>query len=146
MEAAGSLHPALYVQGLARAAAGAGAVLIDRTRVTSIARSGDTFRLTTERGALSARAVLAATNGYTGEATPWLARRLIPVGSYIIATEELPPETMERLFPTKRMISDSRRVLNYFRPIRVSRACSGAGVRASRRPRPNRPRRCCTAS
>ncbi|WP_019015054.1 NAD(P)/FAD-dependent oxidoreductase [Elioraea tepidiphila] len=116
VEAAGSLHPALYVQGLARAAARAGAVLIDRTRVTAIARQGETFRLTTERGTLAARALLAATNGYTGEATPWLARRLIPVGSYIIATEELPAETMARLFPTRRMISDSRRVLNYFRP------------------------------
>lgn len=116
VEAAGSLHPALYVQGLARAAARAGAVLLDRTRVTAIARSGDRFRITTERGALTARALLAATNGYTTGATPWLARRLIPVGSYIIATEELPAETMARLFPTRRMISDSRRVLNYFRP------------------------------
>lgn len=116
VEAAGALHPALYVQGLARAAARAGAALIDRTRVTSIARERDTFRLTTDRGVLAARAVLAATNGYTTEATPWLARRLIPVGSYIIATEELPAETIVRLFPTRRMISDSRRVLNYFRP------------------------------
>ncbi|WP_439576280.1 NAD(P)/FAD-dependent oxidoreductase [Elioraea sp.] len=91
-------------------------MLIDRTRVTAIARQGNMFRLTTDRGALAARAVLAATNGYTTEATPWLARRLIPVGSYIIATEELPPETMARLFPTRRMISDSRRVLNYVRP------------------------------
>ena len=116
VEAAGALHPALYVQGLARAAARAGAVLIDRTRVTAIARQGDTFRLTTERGTIVARAVLAATNGYTGAATPWLARRLIPVASSIIATEELPAETMARLFPTRRMINDSRRVLNYFRP------------------------------
>ena len=116
VEAAGALHPALYVQGLARAAARAGARLIDRTRVTAIARAGDTFRIATDRGVLTARALLAATNGYTGAATPWLARRLIPVGSFIIATEELPAETMTRLFPTKRMISDSRRVLNYFRP------------------------------
>ncbi|GIX09844.1 FAD-binding oxidoreductase [Elioraea sp.] len=116
VEAAGALHPALYVQGLARAAARAGAVLIDRTRVTAIARQGDTFRLTTERGTIAARAVLAATNGYTGAATPWLARRLIPVASSIIATEALPAETMARLFPTRRMINDSRRVLNYFRP------------------------------
>ncbi|WP_202614795.1 FAD-binding oxidoreductase [Elioraea sp. Yellowstone] len=116
VEAAGALHPALYVQGLARAAARAGAVLIDRTRVTAIARQGDTFRLATERGTIVARAVLAATNGYTGAATPWLARRLIPVASSIIATEELPAETMARLFPTRRMINDSRRVLNYFRP------------------------------
>jgi glycine/D-amino acid oxidase-like deaminating enzyme len=76
--------------------------------------------LATDKGELRADAVLVATNGYSkdarGTALPWLARRLIPLNSYIIATEELPPETMDRLFPGRRMISDSKRVLNYFRP------------------------------
>lgn len=116
VEAAGALHPARFVRGLARAAERAGATLIDHTRVLAIRRDRDRFRVVTDRGEVAARAVLAATNGYTGAATPWFARRLIPVGSYIIATEELPSELMERLFPTRRMVSDSRRVLNYFRP------------------------------
>jgi glycine/D-amino acid oxidase-like deaminating enzyme len=47
---------------------------------------------------------------------PWLARRLVPLASYIIATEELPSETIDRLFPARRMISETRRVLNYYRP------------------------------
>jgi glycine/D-amino acid oxidase-like deaminating enzyme len=116
VEMAGALHPALYVQGLAAAARRAGASLVDGTRVAGIAREGDGFRIATARGVLKARAVLAATNGYTGDATPWLKRRLIPVGSYMIATEELPEETISRLFPNARMISDSKRVLSYFRP------------------------------
>ncbi|MFQ3623211.1 MAG: FAD-dependent oxidoreductase, partial [Acetobacteraceae bacterium] len=116
VEAAGALHPARYVRGLAGAAERAGATLIDRTRVLAVRRAGDTFRVITDRGEIAARAVLAATNGYTGAATPWFARRLVPVGSYMIATEELPGELMARLFPTRRMVSDSRRVLNYFRP------------------------------
>ena len=116
VEMAGALHPALYVQGLAAAARRAGATLIDGTRVAGVLREGDGFRLATSRGALKARALLAATNGYTGPATPWVRRRLIPVGSYMIATEELPEETMRRLFPNGRMVSDSKRVLNYFRP------------------------------
>jgi glycine/D-amino acid oxidase-like deaminating enzyme len=116
VEMAGALHPALYVQGLAAAARRAGATLVDGTRVAGVAREGDGFRLATSRGALKARALLAATNGYTGPATPWVRRRLIPVGSYMIATEELPEETMRRLFPNGRMVSDSKRVLNYFRP------------------------------
>ena len=37
-----------------------------------------------------ARDVVVATNGYTGRLTPWLQRRVIPIGSYIIATEPLP--------------------------------------------------------
>ncbi|MCR0982126.1 NAD(P)/FAD-dependent oxidoreductase [Roseomonas populi] len=119
--ATGSLHPGKYARGLAGAAAKAGATLVDTTRVEGIARDGEGFALKTSRGVLRTDAVLVTTNGYSldavgGSAMPWLARRLIPVGSYIIATEELPAEMIDRLFPGRRMISDTKRVLNYFRP------------------------------
>jgi glycine/D-amino acid oxidase-like deaminating enzyme len=119
--ATGSLHPGKYARGLAEAATSAGATLVDSARVDGIAQNGSGFLLQTPRGRLRADAVLVTTNGYTlgaqGETpVPWLARRLIPVGSYIIATEPLPGETIDRLFPGRRMISDTKRVLNYFRP------------------------------
>ncbi|WP_338662187.1 FAD-binding oxidoreductase [Pararoseomonas sp. SCSIO 73927] len=119
--ATGSLHPGKYARGLAGAAAKAGAALVDSTRVQGIAQEGGGFVLKTSRGALRTDAVLVTTNGYSrdasgGSAMPWLARRLIPVGSYTIATGELPAETIDRLFPGRRMISDTKRVLNYFRP------------------------------
>jgi glycine/D-amino acid oxidase-like deaminating enzyme len=118
--ATGSLHPGKYARGLAAAAERAGAVLVDGVRVQRMAADGSGFRIGTDRGELRTDAVLVATNGYSldsrGTASPWLARRLVPLNSYIIATEELPSETMERLFPGRRMISDSKRVLNYFRP------------------------------
>ncbi|MBR0644317.1 NAD(P)/FAD-dependent oxidoreductase [Plastoroseomonas hellenica] len=119
--ASGSLHPGKYARGLAAAAERAGAALVDGVRVQRIAREGDGFRLVTDRGEIRARAVLVATNGYSldkekGAAMPWLARRLVPLASYIIATEELPEQTIDRLFPGRRMISDTKRVLNYFRP------------------------------
>ncbi len=120
-EASGSLHPGKYARGLARAAEAAGAVLMDGVRVGGIARDGDGFRLQTSAGEVRADAVLVATNGYSlgadgTSAMPWLAKRMIPVGSYIIATEPLGTETIDRLFPGRRMISDTKRVLNYFRP------------------------------
>ncbi|HEY8613953.1 MAG TPA: FAD-binding oxidoreductase, partial [Roseomonas sp.] len=120
-EATGSLHPGKYARGLAAAAAAAGATLVDSTRVEGIAPEGGGFALRSSRGTLRADAVLVTTNGYSldaqgGSAMPWLARRLIPVGSYIIATEPLPTGTIDRLFPGRRMISDTKRVLNYFRP------------------------------
>jgi glycine/D-amino acid oxidase-like deaminating enzyme len=59
--------------------------------------------------------VFIATNGYTGSATPALRRRLIPIGSYIIATQPLPPGTWERLIPKRRMVFDSKHFLYYFR-------------------------------
>jgi glycine/D-amino acid oxidase-like deaminating enzyme len=118
--ATGSLHPGKYARGLAAAASRAGAILVDGVRVQGIKHEGGGVRLATDKGELRADAVLVATNGYSldkrGTAMPWLARRLVPLNSYIIATEELPPETMDRLFPGRRMISDSKLVLNYFRP------------------------------
>ncbi|WP_270933859.1 NAD(P)/FAD-dependent oxidoreductase [Falsiroseomonas oryzae] len=118
--ATGSLHPGKYARGLAAAAERAGATLVDAVRVRGIVQEGSGFRIATDRGEMRADAVLVATNGYTldsrGTASPWLARRLVPLNSYIIATEELPAETIDRLFPGRRMISDSKRVLNYFRP------------------------------
>jgi glycine/D-amino acid oxidase-like deaminating enzyme len=118
--ATGSLHPGKYARGLAAAAERAGATLVDGVRVRRIAPEGCGFRIATDKGEIAADAVLVATNGYSldrrGTASPWLARRLVPLNSYIIATEELPEATIDRLFPGRRMISDSKRVLNYFRP------------------------------
>ena len=54
--------------------------------------SGGKWRLATARGAIEADEVVIATNGYTGDATPRLKRRVIPIASHIIATEELPPD------------------------------------------------------
>lgn len=119
-DAAGSLHPGKYARGLADAAERAGARLVGGVRVGGIRQEGAGFRLTTDQGQMRADAVLVATNGYSRDAQghaamPWLAKRMIPVGSYIIATEELPAETMDRLFPGRRVVGDTRRVLNYFR-------------------------------
>ena len=115
-EASGALHPALYHRGLAAAARRADAVVAEDAGVVAIAKRPGGFALTTTRGRVEAREVLVATNGYTGPVTPWLRRRLIPLGSYIIATEPLSPETVRRLVPRGRMIVDTNRVLSYYRP------------------------------
>ena len=111
----GALHPALLHRGLLDRAEEAGASIASNTRVTVIGAERDLFTVKTARGSLSARDVLVATNGYTGTTTPWLRRRIIPIQSQIIATEALPPETMERLMPKRRMVLDTHRLHNYFR-------------------------------
>lgn len=119
-ESTGSLHPAKYVRGLADAAARAGAALVGGVRVQRIDREAGAFRVRTDRGEVRAGAVLVATNGYSrtpqGSALPWLARRLVPISSFIVATEKLGRERVRALFPNLRMIADSKLVLNYFRP------------------------------
>jgi glycine/D-amino acid oxidase-like deaminating enzyme len=111
----GKLHPALYCKGLLDACRRHGVILCARTRVTRIARQPAGFLVRTERGEVAAREVVIATNGYTGDATPALKRRVLPVASHIIATEELAPELAASLIPNGRTISDTPRVLTYYR-------------------------------
>ena len=89
--------------------------MVPRCRVTRIEKDGEGFRVVTARGTTRARDVIVATNGYTGALTPWLQRRVIPIGSYMIATEPLPAGLMDRLIPKNRIVSDTRRVVYYYR-------------------------------
>jgi glycine/D-amino acid oxidase-like deaminating enzyme len=119
-EVSGGLNPARFVVGLARAAEKAGASLCPRARVERVLRlarstGGPGFLLETRRGQLFAGRVLVATSGYTRRATAALQRRIIPIGSFIIATEKLPESLTRELSPKNRMIFDSKHFLNYFR-------------------------------
>ena len=114
-ECSGGLNPAQYVSGLAAAAEKVGATLHARARVKRLERRVDRFVLETERGSLSAESVLVATSGYTGNVTRKLQKKVIPIGSFIIATERLPDELTKQLTPNGRMIFDSMHYLNYFR-------------------------------
>jgi glycine/D-amino acid oxidase-like deaminating enzyme len=111
-----SVHPARYHQGLLERVLAAGAQVAARCPVRGIQRQGALFRLDTPQGPVLARDVVIATNGYTGGLTPWLQRRVIPIGSYMIATEPLPEGQMDRLFPSNRIVSDTRKVVYYYRP------------------------------
>lgn len=115
-EDVGGLHPAVFHQGLLNRALGAGATVAARTAVTGISREARGFSVATDRGFVTARDVIVATNGYTGSVTPWLRRRVIPIESQVIATESLSQEVMNRLIPRGRMIVDSCKLHNYFRP------------------------------
>jgi glycine/D-amino acid oxidase-like deaminating enzyme len=114
-EVSGGLNPAQYVAGLAGAAEKAGATLHARARVNKLGRSGKRFVLETERGPVSAESVLVGTSGYTGKVTKSLQKKVIPIGSFIIATERLPDDLVKELIPKRRMIFDYKHYLNYFR-------------------------------
>jgi glycine/D-amino acid oxidase-like deaminating enzyme len=112
---AGSVQPALLVRGLARAAERAGARLVEGVEVRKVERRRGEHLVTTATGTIRAREVLVATNGYTGAAVPALRRRVVPVGSYLIATAPLEPELAARLVPRRRVLSDTKNLLYYFR-------------------------------
>jgi glycine/D-amino acid oxidase-like deaminating enzyme len=110
-----SLQPAQYAQGLAQAAERAGARLLEGTEVKRIRRMHGAFEVTTTKGTVKAREVLAATNGYTPRALAPLRRRVIPIGSYQIATAPLDEDQARRLVPRNRVFSDTKNLLYYFR-------------------------------
>jgi len=110
-----SLDPAKYHQGLLDRALAAGATVIPHCPVQAIEHDGAGFTVSTPKGRIAARDVIVATNGYTAPVTPDLRRRVIPIGSYIIATEPLDPALAARLMPKARVISDTRRIVIYYR-------------------------------
>jgi glycine/D-amino acid oxidase-like deaminating enzyme len=118
-ETSAGVNPARYVHGLGKAAQRHGACLFDHTRVTNVSSqpngSSGSFRVETTRGSLTAKEVLLASGAYTSEATPSLRKKVIPIGSYIIATEILPDSLAEEVSPRNRMIYDSKHFLYYYR-------------------------------
>jgi glycine/D-amino acid oxidase-like deaminating enzyme len=114
-ERSGALDPYRYVLGLAGAARRAGAVLAEGAAVRRIERRGDGWQLMTSRGELRSKRVFLATGAYGGAEFAQLQRRLVPVGSYVIATEPLPTALARKLIARNRMVFDTKRLIHYFR-------------------------------
>ncbi|HQR80531.1 MAG TPA: FAD-dependent oxidoreductase [Actinomycetota bacterium] len=109
----GGLHPAKLHAGMASQATAAGAQLRDRTAATGIRREAGGFVIDTTRGSVQARQVIVGTNAYADEAVPDLARRVLPINSYIIATRPLAAELRELI--GAQMMVDTKNLLFYWR-------------------------------
>ena len=94
-----SLDPASYHKGLLERAMESGVIVKSHCHVLEIKKTGQVFQVRTSSGTLKASDVVLETSGYTGETTPWLRRRMIPIGSYMIATEELEEDLVKELIP-----------------------------------------------
>ena len=112
----GGLHPKLYHMELMKCAEKAGAQVYAHHPVSNLSGSPGHFTVTTANGQINTRDVILATNGYTGSTTPWWQRRIIPIGSYMIATEPLDPNLVRTLFPKGYQMNDTRKVIYYYRP------------------------------
>ncbi len=115
-ETHGGLNPAKWTEGLLRAAIERGAQVHGQTAALQIEQSNGSLSVTTTQGAVQAGQVLMATNGYTQRIFPTWQHGIIPIPSFIIATEPLDKALVSRLFPTGRMITETRTKHCYFRP------------------------------
>jgi glycine/D-amino acid oxidase-like deaminating enzyme len=114
-ETSAGINPARFVFGLANAAAQAGALILENTEVYDITKNHSDYTMKTSRGTLRAGQVFVGTSGYTSRTTPAIQKRIIPIGSYIIATAPLPDALAAEVSPRNRMIFDSKHFLYYFR-------------------------------
>ena len=127
------MHMGRFVAGLANAAARHGASIVEEAPVTALAGSAGDWRLTTPKGTLAARQVLVATGAYTGSVLPWFRRRLVPVGSFLIATRPLTPAEARSIMPGNRTCVNSMNVGNYWRLSPDNRLIFGGRARFSAR-------------
>ncbi|WP_119352564.1 NAD(P)/FAD-dependent oxidoreductase [Azohydromonas sediminis] len=127
----GHLHPLKYSLGLASAAARLGVRIYERSAVTAL-ETGDTVRLRTAHGHVSARSALLAGNVYLQQfapaVAPQLAARIMPVGTYIVATRPLGAERAHALIPCGAAVCDTNFVLDYFRTSADHRLLYGGRV------------------
>ena len=115
LKGAASLQPARFLAGLLRSAQAAGAQLHNRTNVSQLRQVAGGVEITTSRGVLQAQHVFVGTDGYTGRLVPFLARRVIPIDSFIIATEPLSAELQAVVSPRGHLCLDRKNFLCYWR-------------------------------
>jgi len=123
----GSVQPLGYARGLARAALGLGVRLHGASRATALKRHGLAWHVSTPGGRVVAEQVLLATNGYTDGLWPGLKRTVVPVLSVQVASEPLSENLRRSFLPERQTVSDTHRLLWYYRTDAAGRAIMGGG-------------------
>lgn len=111
----GTVHPLDLVRELARAAASGGARIYTRSPATTLSKTGGRWHVECRNGRVLADDVIVATNGYTDALVPGLARSLLPVNSFQVATDPIDASLCRQILPGGHAVYDSRRLVLYFR-------------------------------
>lgn len=125
------MHMGRYVVGLAEAASRHGAVIAEKALVTSQAQANGVHRLVTSRGTVTANTVLVATGAYTTPNFGYFRRRIIAVGSFLIATRPLSETEVASVMPGNRTCVNTMNIGNYWRLAPDNRLIFGGRARFS---------------
>ena len=129
-EKSAGMHVGRYVRGLATAAQARGAQILEHAPVLDLRReSGGAYVARTPRGEIRAPQVLLASGISQLGPFGWIRRRIVPVGAFIIVTEPLPTQRLDRLLPTRRMATDTKNFVNFFRVTPDNRILFGGRAR-----------------
>ncbi|MCE0494956.1 NAD(P)/FAD-dependent oxidoreductase [Vibrio salinus] len=123
------IHVGKLGVGIADRAVKYGAHLYEHTQVTGIKNNGSQFSIETQKGKITAKDVIAASGISQYGPLGWFRRRMVPVGSFIVVTEKISPELIEKLMPHKRSYVTSRIIGNYFRVMGDDRLLFGGRAR-----------------
>ncbi|MBS7662530.1 FAD-binding oxidoreductase [Pseudomonas lalucatii] len=110
----GHLHPLNLALGEAAAAQSLGVRLFEDSPVTRI-DYGREVRVHTARGQVRAAHLVLGCNAYLGQLQPSLGGKVLPAGSYVIATEPLSADQAKALIPRNMALCDQRVALDYYR-------------------------------
>lgn len=127
----GHLHPLNYTLGLARAARDAGVSIYEDTSAQALTKTAQGQRVTCARGQVDARYVVLAGNAYLGRLAPALARKIMPVATYLIATEPLGEARASSTMPSDVAVCDCNAALDYFRMSKDGRLLWGGKASSS---------------
>ena len=125
--ASGHLHPLKFTEGLAQAAENAGAVIYENTPVLRY-DEGAEVSVHTPDGVVRCAHLVLCGNAYIGAVAPPLARRILGVGTYIIATERIDHNLLQELLPSNAAVADINWILDYFRRSADDRMLFGGRV------------------
>ncbi|WP_447595049.1 NAD(P)/FAD-dependent oxidoreductase [Aquipseudomonas campi] len=110
----GHLHPLNLALGEAAAAASLGVRLFEDSAVTRI-DYGPEVKVHTANGQVRARTLVLACNAYLNDLNAEIGGKVLPAGSYVIATEPLSPAQARSLIPQNMALCDQRVALDYYR-------------------------------
>ncbi|MBT7942738.1 MAG: FAD-binding oxidoreductase [Alphaproteobacteria bacterium] len=111
---AGHIHTLNYALGLARAAKEAGVRIFEDSRVTKIDQ-GPSPKVITAKGSVKAKFVVAAGNAYLGKLLPHLFHRVMPVGSFVLATKPLGEDRARSIIRDDDSVCSSDNIVDYYR-------------------------------
>ena len=113
-QGAGHLHPLNYCVGLADAAIKAGAIIHEHSPVVEIDSSAKPFARTA-KGKVSAKFIILAGNAYLGGLVKTMQTRVMPVSSYILATEPLGENRAKSLIDDNEAVANTNFIVDYYR-------------------------------
>jgi len=122
------LHPLNYALGLARAASGQCVRIFENSPALQLQRQGAGWHVRTDAGSVEAQTVVLACGGYLAGLDRRVDRAVLPIATYVMATEPLGEARLRDCFGTRAAVYDTRFAFDYYRPLRDTRVLWGGRI------------------